>query len=335
MEKIKANRSKVLLFAAIIWAVTAGQVLAQQNGVTLTPLFVGGGYDDDMRSGENDGKAVEQTESAQATPQEAENGDPLAEKDLVMGRDLTEGSLDDQFFNDPAKQEALTHYQLYETAGYLSRSLESEGEVIDGEPSGQSSFSIEETVYIDMGEADGAFVGGQYIVFHAERPNVKHPVTGADLGFKVLVNGVIELVDVNMDISKAKVVRSYNGIQRGDKVRLYIKADIPALDPDRPVAAKDIDGYLIASKDPKKGFATGDVVYFDVGRSIGVEPGDVFDIIDSRNVIRKDGKQVAGLPKRIGKAKIITIQDSTSTALITNSVTAIYAGDQVSYSRTR
>ncbi|HEB73262.1 MAG TPA: hypothetical protein ENI77_11685 [Nitrospirae bacterium] len=334
MEKIKADKWKVLFFASVFWAVTAGPSLAQ-SGLPLGSLFVGGGYDDDIRPGEKGAKAEKENEPAQAKPEEAAKNDPLAQKELVMGRDLTRDSLNDQFFNDPSKQEPLTYPQMYETAGYMSKSLDYDGELIDGEPSGQGSFSMEDTVYINIGEADGASNGAQYIVYNAARPNIKHPITGADMGFKVLINGVIELTEVNMDISKARVIRSYNAIERGDKVRLYTKADIPSLDPDRPVADKDIDGYLVASKDPKKGYATGDVVFFDVGGSTGVEPGDVFDIIDSRNVIRKDGKKVKGIPKLIGKAKIISIQDSSSVAFITRSVDAIYAGDEVSYSRTR
>jgi len=334
MEKIKAKKWIVLLSASVIWAVTVNPALAQSSSA-LEPLFIGGGYDDDIRPVEPGAKAEKVKEPAQAKPEEAAKEDPLARKNLVMGRDLTKDPLDDQFFNDPAKQEPVTYHQMYETAGYMSQSLDYDGELIDGEPSGQGSFSIEETVYIDIGEAGGASVGAQYIVYHAARPNIKHPVTGADLGFKVLINGIIELTEVNMDISKGKVIRSYNGIERGDKVRLYSKADIPKLDPDRPVTDKEIDGYLVASKDPKKGYGAGDVVFFDVGGSTGVEPGDVFDIIDSRNVIRKDGKKVKGIPKLIGKAKIISIQDTTSTAFITKSVDAIYAGDEVSYSRTR
>ncbi len=336
MKTIKSVGWKIALLLALVMAASSNLALAQE--AALERLFMGGGYDDDIQpAGEKaKGAAAEDMESVEVTEPASEAGKGgLKPMDLIMGRDITSDTLTDEFFKDPDKREPVTYPQMYETAGYLSGLIISEGEVIDGEPSNQASFSIEEFIYINQGEIHGVGVGSQFIVFHPQRPNVIHPVTGSDMGFKVLVDGVIEVVEVNMDIAKAKIIRSYDGIERGDNIRLYTQVKVPSFDPDRPVPAKEIDGYVLVSRDPKEGFAMHDIVYFDVGSVSGVEPGDVFDIIDSRFVVRKDGKRVEGLPKLIGKATIISARDNTSTGLITKSDNVIYAGDKITYSRTR
>lgn len=323
----------IMITTALAVTFAAHEVWAQS--VSLESLFIGGGYDDDVRPGEK----VAPTEAKEREmPEEvvtgAERG--LEPTPLVEGVDVTEQAITGDFFERSERQEPLTNPKMYESAGYISRSLDATGEVIDGEQSNQNSFSTTEVVYIDQGEADGVTIGSKFLVLHAATPDVIHPNTGDNMGFKVLVDGVIEVVDANMDISKALIIRSYDGIERGENIRPYEEdAMIPTFDPDRPVADKEIEGVLVASKDPKQGYAAGDVVYFDVGDSGGVEPGDVFNIIDARDVIRKDGRVIEGLPKIIGSAKVLTTREETCTALITYSRNVMYAGDRVSYSKTR
>jgi len=340
--------------AGFILAVSAGAAMAQtapgalKLGASITKdkalesIVVAGGYDDDLKPGAAGADTVGEpspgmpAEKTAGMEEQAVAGvDELKERALVEGVDMSRGELSDDFFARAARQEAIIHPSTFETAGFIGTELASAGEVIDGEPSTQASFSFTETVYIDQGEAQGVKEGDRFLVYHMESASVRHPLSGKKLGHKILVDGVIEVVDVAMDTSKAVVVQSYDSIERGEAIRPYSKPDVPSLDPDRPVSPKDIEGVLVASKEPKEGYATGDVVYFDVGASTGVEPGDVFNIIDVRSVVRKGGQIVSGLPKVIGRALILATRDSTSTAFITASRNAIYAGDKVSYSSTR
>ncbi len=325
--------------ASDLGGVNLGSLINQSRAVAS--IVIGGGYDDDIRPGRGSGSGARDTGSSMSGGQnpcqgvsESGSGEP-AEMELVEGRDLSYEPLGEDFFNDDARREMIVSPQMFETAGYISDSVESDGEVVDGEPSSQASFSIAETIYLNRGESQGVSVGSRFLVFHSEKDSVTHPVTGSNLGHKVLIDGIVEVREVAMDYSKAVIIQSYDGIERGDLIVLYTEPDVPQLDPDRPVVEKDIDGYLVTSKDPKEGYASGDVVYFDIGNSAGVEPGDVFNIVDRRPVKRKDGETVAGLPKIIGTAKVISARDTTSTAFITTSRTAIYAGDRISYSKIR
>lgn len=339
MKKTENSIWKVLVVALAICAF-GGVALAQSmtpQDAELERMVVGGGFDDDREPGvpmeamEDMAPAVEE---AAPMEQEAPRTDEGQMTELMPGVDLSVDELAARFFENPDRMEPLIYEQLYETAGYLDDSLGATGEVIDGQTSSQASFAFPDHVYINRGEAQGVSVGSRFIVYHAGS-DVRHPVTRRKMGFKVLVDGVIEVVEAGRDHSKARIIRSYDGIERGEKIRAYDKAEIPEFDPDRPVKLKRIDGYLVSSKDPKEGYATGDVVYLDVGQATGVEPGDVFNIIDSRSVVRADGKMVEGFPKVIGEAKVISTRSATCTAFITNSVDAIYRGDKIAYSSVR
>jgi len=356
MERVKNMKNRLVIITGFALAFAANPAMAQSasgpggvmnlgslvnQGRVMESIVIGGGYDDDIRPGQGSaGSKAKDTGSSMSGGQNpcqdvSETGIAGAEKELTEGRDLSHESMSEDFFKDDTRHEMIVSPQLFETAGYISDSVESDGEVVDGEPSSQASFSIAETIYINQGESQGVSVGNRFLVFHSEKESVTHPVTGSNLGHKVLIDGVVEVREVTMDYSKAVIIQSYDGIERGDLIIPYTEPEVPQLDPDRPVVDKDIDGYLVASRDPKEGYASGDVVYFDIGDSAGVEPGDVFNIVDRRPVKRKDGETVVGLPKIIGTAKIISARDTTSTAYITTSRTAIYAGDRISYSKIR
>ena len=333
--------TRTIFSVTLVMALCAPPVWAQSPyGPGMESLFINGGYANYEKPSATDGK--KNAGESKTTPSTREADGVSAGADAASTQSVTQAGatsgkgFTDKFFEDTSRKSPLTWAQLYEKAGHLADSVDADaGEIIDGEPSAVVSFGTHDTVYINKGEANNVGIGSRFIVLTVEPEEVTHPVSGDSMGHKILVSGVIEVVDVDMDVSKAKVVKSYHPLARGDKILPYNKADIPNLDPDRPVPAKEIEGYLVASNRDATEYATGDIVFLDVGKSAGVEPGDAFNVIDKRPVVRKDGSVVDGLPKIVGKTKVILVEENSSTALISSSRDVIFAGDKIVYSRTR
>ncbi len=291
----------------------------------MNNLFVAGGLDDEAGS----------TDSSVELEEFDEIDSTHVTGAMEDETDVTSESLDEQFFYKSDRGAPTTYLQMFESSGYIADSVTEEGDILDGEPGVLNSFIETETVYLGQGSADGVVAGDKFYVVHLSEDPVIHPVSKKLVGYKVLVDGVIEVYDTTDAFSKAKVVNSYDSIERGDYIIPYIEPDLAKLDPDRPVIEKGIEGVLLASKEPKEGLATGDVIYLDIGGASGVEEGDVFNILDQNPVFKRDGKLAEGFPKIVGQAKVISIQDNTSTAYITDSTLDSHAGYSVVYSNVR
>ncbi|MDH5477514.1 MAG: hypothetical protein OEY50_04225 [Nitrospinota bacterium] len=343
------------LFVICVASLLAPLAAAAQSATELgapPKLIVGGGFVDDKlpameqeqasrvealsqertryKSGKDMAPAAEPAAKGPTKMEQVEMS--LEEVPVTEGVDLTTEALDNKFFRDISRQENLTFQEVFETAGSLQTDVQSIGEIIDGEPSNQVTFSMKDVVYINRGTANGITSGMKFAVLKKGRNSVYHPVSGSYLGNMVTFEGLLEVLESNVKVSKAKVIRSYNVLERGDLITPYEKPLLPSFDPDTPVLDKDINGYIIQARDPKAGMSKGDVVYIDVGSEEGVEVSDIFNVIDNRSVVRNDGKTVEGIPKIIGKVKVISIGENTSTAIIIASKSAMYSGDKIEFS---
>ncbi|MBF0291502.1 MAG: hypothetical protein HQK86_05025 [Nitrospinae bacterium] len=236
---------------------------------------------------------------------------------------------DAAFFEDPSKASPLAYRLLYETAGFLGGKHESFGTIQDGENSEQTSFSAVDVVHINRTIGDGLRAGDKYLVFHPDSKEVVHPVSRKSLGHKVFIDGVIEVIEPGEKFSKAKITKSFNPIQRGYRIKQYEENKIPSIDMDKPVVEKKVEGIVVASKDLKSSYATGDVIYIDIGQKAGVEVGDLLELVANR-------KSTAASPeKTLGRARVLALEDETATAVIVTSVQMSRIGDTVRYIQDR
>ena len=332
--KMKTKIS-ILLVLAVIAAPTFG--FAQSATIKSV---VAGGTDMSSSSGGNSGGTIA-TDKAK-WPNAPKGGGRTSRGGSTGGKSTFSEDVSSDFFYDPEKQEPVLSAGAYRTAGYLTDDLDAFGEVIDGSVSNQASFSLNEAVYIDKGAKDGVSIGDSFMVVHLSE-EVVHPHTRhlwifarKSLGYKVLYDGVLEVVEITDSVSKAVIKKSYQGIERGDKVvHLDNTVSPPTIDPDRPVADKTITGYIVASRINKESNATGDIIYLDVGQGSGVEPGDVFDILDDEPVVRRNGAEVKGLAKTKAKARVVIVNESGSTAYIYESSAATFYGNRAVYTQIR
>lgn len=230
-----------------------------------------------------------------------------------------------EFFEDPAKSSPLAYKRVYETAGFLGGKYESYGMIVEGDNVGQTAFSAVDVVYINRTQSDGLRAGDKYFAFHSESDEVFHPVSDKPMGHKVFMDGVIEVIEPGQKFSKARIIMSYNPIRTGYRIRQYEETKIPTLDMDKPVKEKDIQGMVVASRDLKSSYATGDVIYLDVGKSAGVEVGDVFELVVLAGP--SDDKETPPSPDRVvGRARALIVEDETATVIIVASIQATRVG---------
>ncbi len=142
---------------------------------------------------------------------------------------------------------------------------------------------------------------------------VKHPVTGKILGHQVRVIGILDIIGADSNIPKAKVIKSFEDIQIGDALLPFRKMEPPFV-PDT-VQTPRISGYIVESHMNSRVLSRGNIVFLDKGLDDGLAPGDTFRIFSEMPVERP-----------IGTLQIISLQPTTSAALIQKSSQEILIG---------
>ncbi|MDX1745799.1 MAG: LysM peptidoglycan-binding domain-containing protein, partial [Halobacteriales archaeon] len=81
----------------------------------------------------------------------------------------------------------------------------------------------------------------------------------------------------------------------------------------------------------KDGLATSDIVYLDGGRGAGMSPGDVFTMVDPRDIVRHplSGEKVGRFYRYLGRVRVLSVQPETAIAEISHSCHPATIGAQL------
>jgi len=196
---------------------------------------------------------------------------------------------------------------------------------------GKLALSQGDLVYLNWGRARNVMPGDILVAYRVER-EVFHPVTSQFVGTLVRILGRIKVDCLEENVSCAEVVKSYDYMQEGDRLMPAGELSIPYARPtvgDSKTCCLPVEGelqaFIVTERDDKIGILASDVVYIDVGAARGVQPGDQFIIY------RKIGE---GYPKRaLGRLVILSVQENTATALVTESLKMIEVGERVTLKR--
>jgi len=217
----------------------------------------------------------------------------------------------------PAEKKYLMGKDTLISSGYISDSIESRGQVI-GSPSEREVLGKVDYAYIrtlNPVRTDDRF----YIVRSAGK--VKHPETGAMMGYLIDVRGIARVVGKESGETKAEITTSYNDIAVGDLLFDYYEIDLPLQiavgDVQREnFRSPDITGFIVATKERKVSSAQPDIVYIDKGRKSGIVPGDIFAMT---------ARAKFNTPN--GYLQVINAKESTSTAIIRKAHKEVSVGD--------
>jgi chemotaxis protein MotB len=167
----------------------------------------------------------------------------------------------------------------------------------------------------------GDVVPGDLFTIYRRAHKVFHPTTGQYLGYLVNRLAVVQVTQIDKDLTTVQIMRAYAAVSPGDPVMKFV----PPTDEGTPIdlpSADDVEGRIVelqSNMGIMNLVAQRNIVYLDRGREDGIRPGDRMD------VVRFGGN----LPQRVvGELKILSMEDRTATALITKSISRILKGDR-------
>jgi chemotaxis protein MotB len=167
----------------------------------------------------------------------------------------------------------------------------------------------------------GDVAPGDLFTIYRRAHKVFHPTTGQYLGHLVNRLAVVQVSQIDKDLTTVEIKRAYAAVSPGDPVMKFVLPTHEGAAVDQP-SAVDVEGRVVefqSNMGIMNLVAQRNIVYLDRGREDGIRPGDRMD------VVRSGGS----LPQRVvGELKILSMEDRTATALITKSISRILKGDR-------
>jgi hypothetical protein len=186
----------------------------------------------------------------------------------------------------------------------------------------------DDIVYTDMGKGMGLMGGEKFSIFRKEGI-VSHPKSDEIMGTKIIPLGTLQITDLEQKSSRAIIIKNYREITLGAALIPYRngqKIEVPLKRPTR-----DLKGYIVDSYSGTSIIAAGDIVYIDLGKNQGAEPGNMLYIVRDLVLDQKlvEGR-VSKLPQELlGALVVLDTRNNTATALVVKSIDAIYKGDRL------
>ncbi len=176
-----------------------------------------------------------------------------------------------------------------------------------------------DVLYLRLKNPDDVALGDLFTIYRRAR-KVFHPATGQYLGYLVNRLAVVQVSQVDKDLTTVQIVRAYGAVSPGDPVMKFVLPTDEGAAVDLP-STSDVEGQIVefqTNMGVMNLVAQRNIVYLDRGREDGIRSGDRMD------VVRSGGN----LPKRVvGELKILSVEDRTATALVTKSISRILKGD--------
>ncbi len=213
-----------------------------------------------------------------------------------------------------------------QSAGFItSKPIPSWGTIV-GTQDTVVNLSQGEVVYVQLEPGKSVKPGDRFAILRLGE-TVTHPVTGEEMGQLVTNPGELSIVEGKDQIVTAKVRQSFSPVLCGD----YILTPTPARADAVPTGdLKKIEGRIISSQEDVENISSDELVFIDRGSQDGVIVGGLFRIYQMSDDFDLRGNDSFRLPlHKVGSAKVVAVQEKTSTAVITRSYKAILIGDKV------
>jgi chemotaxis protein MotB len=211
------------------------------------------------------------------------------------------------------------------SSGSIQRSTPQDGfvNVITGDNQTTGDHMIlgwRDVLYLRLKNPGDVAPGDLFTIYRRAR-KVFHPTTGQYLGYLVNRLAVVEVSQIDKDLTTVQVMRAYAAVSPGDPVMKFVLPTDEGGAGDPP-SAGDVEGRVVEFQSDMGTMnlvAQRNIVYLDRGREDGIRPGNRMDIVRSGG----------SLPRRVvGELEILSIEDRTATALITKSTSRILKGDR-------
>jgi hypothetical protein len=270
--------------------------------------------------------SVQMAAAAAATPEVAEGPTKAAKAEEVMG--VPEWMDMDAMIN-VASPDTVRY------AGYISASIEDESlkvksmEYENNTPLERETAGTMEYLYLDRGASSGLKAGDVYTINRRAR-EVKHPVTGRRVGYRIETTGVARVVLVTDRSARAVVTSAGRQVEVGDYLRPFTEVESPLVKRRVVVEGGDLSmdgsrstGYVVDISDDGITAANGVAVGVDMGAGAGLAVGKVITLF--RQADKKDP-----ITKRpLGAAVVVAVRENFSVARMVYTREEVNVGDRV------
>jgi len=220
-------------------------------------------------------------------------------------------------------------------AGYISASIEDESlkvksmEFQNNTPLEKETAGTLEYLYLNRGASSGIKAGDLYIVNRRSR-EIKHPVTGRKVGYRIDTTGVARIVLVAEGSSRAVVISAARDVRTGDYLRPFTEVESPLVKRRVVVDGGDLSmesskpaGYVVDITDDGIAAATGVSVGVDMGAGAGLAVGKVITLF-------RQGDKKDPITKRpLGAAVVVAVRENFSVARMIYTREEVNVGDRV------
>jgi len=87
---------------------------------------------------------------------------------------------------------------------------------------GKNIMSAGDTIYLAIKTPESVLIGNKYTIFRLSG-EIKHPVTAKKIGKKYNIIGNVQIIDQHGNFYTAKVIESFDAIEKGDYIQPYSK----------------------------------------------------------------------------------------------------------------
>jgi len=201
--------------------------------------------------------------------------------------------------------------------GYLSMSeVVPEGIIVSGEGD-KIMLGAGDALFVQL-NGSGAAAGDRFTICNIS-PLLKDPVTTEDLGYLVTFLGRIRILEqIKTNLFKAVIEKSFKTIRKGDPLLKYAPVS-PCIE-----LTKGPDGlttYIAAIEEQKVMVGQYTTVYFPKGAAQGIRQGQIFQILQRREVEipgkKKQSKETTSLPDAVlGYCLVMSTTANTGTGVV-------------------
>ena len=253
--------------------------------------------------------------------------------------------------------------ELIRKAGFIHAVENSIGTIVKHYEEVKDNIAAGEISYIDIGSQDGGEVGDRFTVLSVVR-EIRHPVETEEkisylpemshkAGFKrerIFIHrgtpqgplvknvGVVEVLELTGEVSKVKVIESFDVINVNDLLVPFQEMPAPEM-PANNRTHKNIEGYIISNQRDGDLTGMGQFVYIDKGSADDVAPGDWFEAyVIPQKEIRKwyelNTTKTPLVPEVIGELQVLSTTENTATLVVMKSYGEFwFQGQHVRYKR--
>jgi len=202
--------------------------------------------------------------------------------------------------------------------------IDAAGYVLDS-PDDRINYGANDRVYMQL--ASPAEEGSIFDVFRSADP-VRDPATGKPAGLLVKHLGQIQITGNSKGISEGIVLRAFEEISRGDRLKPARNIDT-RMQPYYP--EQSLAGNIMYIRDNAAEAGQNQIVGINLGEMDGVKAGSVLNVLKAGRTVKDSvsGKSITLPEENIGQLIVLVPQQHASIALVSRSTYPINRGDAV------